>query len=75
VALRTEQEQVERRIGEVRTRKAGLAEDAYYQQLEPVLVELARLGARIDARLEALGAGTNGPAAGGRPRGGSNAPR
>jgi hypothetical protein len=75
VALRTEQEQVERRIGEVRTRKAGLAEDAYYQQLEPVLVELARLGARIDARLEALGAGTNGPAAGARPRGGSNAPR
>lgn len=72
-ALRTEQEQVERRLGEVRERKASLDEDAYYQQLEPVLLDLARLGARIDARLEALGAG--GQDAGAAPRGGSNAPR
>lgn len=73
VALRAEQEQVERRIGEARERKASLAEDAYYQQLEPVLLELARLGARIDARLEALGAGRQD--AGAPPRGGNNAPR
>jgi len=54
-ALRGEQGQVELKIGALRARKAELPEDDYYNQLETVLVELARIGARIDARLTALG--------------------
>lgn len=35
--------------------KANLPEDEYYARIEPVLVELARVGDRIDARFAALG--------------------
>lgn len=68
LALREQQVQVEERLGAVRAQKADLPEDQYYAQLEPVLVDMARLGARIDARIVALG-GT--PGAG---EGGSGAP-
>lgn len=54
-ALRAEQDDIELRIDEVRAQKASLAEDDYFDRLEPVLVELARLGQRIDARLAQLG--------------------
>lgn len=54
-ALRAQQDEVERRIDALRARKAQLAEDDYYAQLEPMLLEMARMGERIDARLGALG--------------------
>ncbi|MET0282707.1 MAG: hypothetical protein ABW278_16490 [Steroidobacteraceae bacterium] len=60
VAMRGEQDGIERRIGEIKGQKGQLAEDAYYERLEPALLELARLGARIDARLAALGAAQGG---------------
>jgi hypothetical protein len=60
--MRGEQGQVELKLGELRARKAGLPEDDYYNQLETVLVELARIGERIDARLSALGMDTGGSA-------------
>lgn len=58
LALREQQLQVEERLDAVRAQKAQLPEDQYYAQLEPVLVDMARLGARIDARLAALGGGS-----------------
>ncbi len=54
-ALRGQQDGIEQRIDQLRTQKATLAEDDYYGKLEPVLLELARLGQRIDARLTQLG--------------------
>jgi hypothetical protein len=62
LAMRGEQGQVELKLGELRARKAELPEDDYYNQLEPVLVELARIGERIDARLTALGMDMGGSA-------------
>jgi hypothetical protein len=58
--LREEQNRIESRLGELRAQKAEMAEDAYYDRLEPVLVEMARVGERIDARLAALGVDTGG---------------
>jgi hypothetical protein len=60
-ALRVQQEGIEQRIDQLRAQKAQLAEDDYYNRLEPVLLEMARLGQRIDARLSQLGV----PAGGG----------
>ncbi len=59
VALREQQTGIEREIAEVKARKTALPEDSYYQQLEPVLLRLARLGVQIDAREAQL----DGPAA------------
>ncbi len=56
VALREEQQGIEQRLADLRTRKIDLSENDYYAQLEPVMLELARLGRRVDARLTALGA-------------------
>jgi hypothetical protein len=56
VALREEQQGIEQRLADLRTRKTELPENDYYAQLEPVMLELARLGRRVDARLTALGA-------------------
>lgn len=55
VALRAQQDEVERRVDALRAQKTQLVEDDYYARLEPVLLEMARLGARIEARLAALG--------------------
>jgi hypothetical protein len=55
IALRDQQAGIERRLDEVRALKPQLTQDQYYDRLEPVLVDLARLGARVDARLATLG--------------------
>jgi hypothetical protein len=60
MALRGEQLAIEQRLVALRGQKAQLSEDDYYARLEPVLVEMARLGTRIDARLAVLGAGKGG---------------
>jgi hypothetical protein len=59
-ALRGEQDGIEQRIDQVRAQKATLGEDDYYARLEPVLLEMARLGRRIDARLAQLGVSNGG---------------
>jgi hypothetical protein len=61
-AMRNEQGVIEGRLAQLRTQKAGLSQDEYFNRIEPVLVELARLGARIDARLAVLGVNTGGTA-------------
>ena len=61
-AMRTEQTTIEERLQQIRAQKAQLPEDDYYTRIEPVLVEMARVGARIDARLAALGAAPAGGA-------------
>jgi hypothetical protein len=62
IALRGEQGVIESRLAEIRTQKAQWSQDEYFNRIEPVLVELARLGERVDARLAALGVsgGANG---------------
>jgi len=55
VAMRSEQDGIEQRIDQLRAQKAQLSEDGYFNQLEPVMLEMARLGQRIDARLAQLG--------------------
>jgi hypothetical protein len=59
-AMRTEQEGIEQRIDQLRAQKATLPEDDYYNRLEPVVLEMARLGQRIDARLAQLGVNSGG---------------
>jgi hypothetical protein len=54
-ALQGEQDGVERRIDALRAQKAQLDEADYYARLEPMLVDMARIGARIDVRLVQLG--------------------
>ena len=55
IALRDQQAGIERRLADVRALKAQLTQDQYFDRLEPVLVDLARLGEKVDARLAALG--------------------
>jgi hypothetical protein len=55
IALRDQQAGIERQLAEVRAQKGKLTQDQYFDRLEPVLVDLARLGERVDARLAALG--------------------
>jgi hypothetical protein len=59
-ALRAEQDGIERRIDELRAQKAALPVDDYYNRLEPVMLDMARLGQRIDARLAQLGVNEGG---------------
>jgi hypothetical protein len=40
---RKRRDELERQVGELRKKKSSLAEDEYYDRLEPLLVELARL--------------------------------
>jgi hypothetical protein len=56
VALREQHQGIEQRLADLRTRRIQLSENDFYAQLEPVMLELARLGRRVDARLTALGA-------------------
>jgi len=53
--LYTQRVDVERDLEAVRTQKASLQADAYYDQLEGVLVRLASLQKQIDARQAVLG--------------------
>ena len=62
IAMRSEQSGIEGRLAQLRTQKPQWTQDEYFDRLEPVLVELARLGARIDARLVVLGVNTGGTA-------------
>lgn len=55
MALRTEQDAIIERLEGFKAQKASLPEDDYYARIEPVLLELARVGVRIDARFAALG--------------------
>src|SRR5690606_5995219 len=59
-ALREEQDSITARLAGLRQLKADLPEDDYYARIEPVLVELARVGVRIDARFAALGVNVEG---------------
>jgi hypothetical protein len=63
--MRVQQEGIAQRIDQLRAQKAQLPEDDYYNRLEQVALEMARLGQRIDARLTQLGV----------PAGGSNETR
>lgn len=54
-ALLTQRAQFERDLNAVKSRKAALAEEQYYDELETVLVGLARLQKQIDARQASLG--------------------
>lgn len=53
-ALLGEQAEVERQLDELRSRKDTLERDRYYDELEKVLVRLAKIDRRIDRRRDAL---------------------
>jgi hypothetical protein len=55
MALRKQQNSIEQRLAQLRPLKTQLSKDEYYDRIEPVMLEMARLGERIDARLAALG--------------------
>jgi hypothetical protein len=59
-SLRAEQDRIGEQLSALRARKAEFAEDDYYTRIEPVLLELARVGVRIDARFKALGVNVEG---------------
>jgi hypothetical protein len=42
-AVRARRDELEKRLSDLRSRKVGMNEDAYYSQLEDILIELARL--------------------------------
>jgi hypothetical protein len=48
VDVRNRRDELERRIAELREEKGKLEEDAYYERLEPLLIELARLYESLD---------------------------
>jgi hypothetical protein len=54
-ALQQEQDEAQRSVDALRAQKAQLEQDDYYARLEPLLLDMARIGVRIDARLAALG--------------------
>ena len=72
IALRRQQGGIETRLAELKPLKAQLPRDDYYNRIEPVLVELAKLGEKVDARLAALGVKS---ATGAGTQGGGNAVR
>jgi len=53
-ALMKEQTSIEQQIDQLKARKAALPEDQYYNELEQVLLSLARLDRRIDERKATL---------------------
>jgi hypothetical protein len=80
--LMKEQGSLEMRLDEVKGKKASMPADQYYNELEKVLLDVARLDKRIDARKAELLGPTTGAAApatgasgsaGGSSGGGSNA--
>jgi hypothetical protein len=66
IAMRNEQGVMESRLAELRAQKAQWSQDEYFNRIEPVLVDMARLGERVDARLAALGVKTGGATNGAR---------
>jgi hypothetical protein len=72
IALRRQQGGIEGRLAELKPLKAELPREEYYNRIEPVLLELAKLGQKVDTRLAALGVKPQ-PAA--KSQGGSNAAR
>lgn len=54
-ALLKQRDGIERDLNAVKNRKGTLGDDAYYDELETVLVRLARLQKEIDARQASLG--------------------
>jgi len=62
IALRDEQGVIETRLAELRAQKSQWSQDEYFNRIEPVLLDMARLGERVDARLAALGVKTEGAA-------------
>jgi hypothetical protein len=42
-AARARRDELEKQLGELRSKKSKLSEDEYYQQLEPLLVEMSKL--------------------------------
>lgn len=58
--LREEQDRIGQRLAAIKELKASLPEDEYYTRIEPVLIELAQVGVRIDARFNALGVNVEG---------------
>jgi hypothetical protein len=72
IALRRQQGGIEGRLAELKPLKTQLPRDDYYNRIEPVLLELAKLGEKVDARLAALG--VKAPTATGA-QGGGNAAR
>lgn len=48
-ALVARREELEQRLAELRSQRESLAEELYYQELETLLVELARIGEKIRA--------------------------
>ena len=58
--LREEQDRIAERLAQIKELKPDLPEDEYYARIEPVLVELARVGVNIDARFAALGVNVEG---------------
>jgi hypothetical protein len=73
IALRAQQRQFEEQLGALRVQKSELTEDDFYARIEPVLVDMARLGVRIDARLVMLNGGAANSGASGERS--SDAPR
>jgi hypothetical protein len=55
MALQERQQTMEQELAALKSRKSSLPEDAYYAQLEPVLLRIARLGDEREARERELG--------------------
>jgi hypothetical protein len=55
--LRRQQQSIEQKLAALKPLREQLSQDEYFDRIEPVLVELARVGDQVDARLAALGAG------------------
>jgi hypothetical protein len=66
-ALQQRQDAMEQELAAVKARKASLPEDAYFEQLEPVLLRIARLGDEREARERQLGIVPSGATPGGNP--------
>jgi iron uptake system EfeUOB component EfeO/EfeM len=57
-ALRAQQVTVEQRLTQLKAQRATLDTDRYYAQMEPIVVDLAQLDKRVDAREQQLAAAT-----------------
>ncbi len=67
LALQERQQAMEQELASVKARKASMPEDAYYGELEPVLLRIARLGDEREARERQLGMTPSGATLGANP--------